>query len=85
MSRPTVPVRPATNPRAIAFGVKDSSSAARSTRRRVASATSSRPLSALDAVAIETWARLATSPSVTARFAPLPFTLAPSENLIEMC
>ena len=64
VSRPTVRLRPEMRPRARPLGWKDSSSAARSTRRRVSGATSSRALSALDAVATETPARLATSASV---------------------
>ena len=67
VSSPTVPVRPASSPRAIAFGVNDSASAASVTRARVAGATSPRPLSALDAVAIDTPARRATSLSVVVR------------------
>ena len=70
MSRPTVPVRPARRLRASWFGVNEICSAASSTRRRVAGATSSRPLIAFDAVAIETPASFATSLSVDAL--PLP-------------
>src|SRR3954451_3020133 len=69
VSSPTVRVLPEIRLRASTLGWKDSSSAACSTRSRVPGATSSRWLSALEAVATETPARLATSVSVTcARF-----------------
>jgi hypothetical protein len=57
------------------LGEKASSSAARCTRSRVASATSVRALSAFDAVATETPARRATSPSVTASDRRLPIEI----------
>ena len=62
-------VLPEIRPRASTLGWNESSSAACCTRRRVAGATSSRALSALEAVATETPASLATSVRVTcARF-----------------
>ena len=67
VSRPTVPVRPASSPRASGFGLNESRSAASTTRCRVVSLTWSRPLSAFEAVATETPARRATSERVTAR------------------
>jgi hypothetical protein len=71
VSSPTVRVLPEIRLRASTLGWKDNSSAACRTRCRVAGATSSRSLSALDAVATETPASLATSVSVTcARFLP---------------
>ena len=79
VSSPMVRVLPEIRPRASTLGWKDSSSAACCTRRRVAGATSSRALSAFDAVATETPARLATSVRVTcARF--LPTQTRPLEN-----
>ena len=65
VSSPIVRVRPEISPRASALGWNDSFSAAASTRSRVAGATSSRPLSAFDAVATDTPASRATSVSVT--------------------
>src|SRR5690606_26041544 len=79
--RPTVPVRPARSPRAIAFGVKDNSSAMESTRARVDSATSPLPFSAFEAVAIDTPARAATSLSVTALVVVLSLIRLPPERL----
>jgi hypothetical protein len=67
VSSPTVPVRPASSPRASVFGENDSCSAASSTRWRVSVRTWSRPLSALDAVATDTPASFATSASVVGR------------------
>jgi hypothetical protein len=61
-----VPVRPATRLWACWFGEKESSAAASTTRWRVAAATWSRPLSAFEAVAIETPASSATSLRVAA-------------------
>lgn len=67
MSSPTVCVRPDIRLRAIWLGVKPSSLAVSTTLARVPAPTSGRPLSALDAVARETPAVVATSASVTAR------------------
>lgn len=64
---PTVPVRPAKSPCASVFGEKWSCSAARWTRWRVSSRTCSRPLSAFEAVAIETPASAAMSLRVAGR------------------
>ncbi len=64
---PTVRVRPSRRPRAIGLGVKARRCAEASTRSRVASATSPRPLRAFDAVAMETPASRATSPRVVVR------------------
>ncbi len=61
VSSPTVRVCPDSSPLARAFGWKESSAAAASTRSRVAARTSWRPLSALEAVAIDTPASEATS------------------------
>ncbi|MNW53026.1 hypothetical protein D3C74_305670 [compost metagenome] len=69
VSRPTVPVRPASSPRASALGWNDKRSAASMTRVLVSALTWSRPLSALEAVATETPASRATSVSVTERLA----------------
>ena len=64
VSSPTVRVRPEISARASALGWNASLSAAARTRLRVAGATSPRPLSAFDAVATETPAKVATSASV---------------------
>jgi hypothetical protein len=66
VSSPTARVPPEPKLCASAFGWNDNSLAARRTRCRVAAATSSRALSALDAVDTDTPARRATSASVTA-------------------
>ena len=67
MTKPTVLVRPVIRPRAIGFGVNESSCAAAMTRARVAADTRSLPLIAFEAVVRETPARSATSMSVAGR------------------
>ncbi len=67
-----MPVRPLSSPRASALGANDRRSAASRTRRRVSALTWSRPLIALDAVAMDTPARRATSVRVAARGEALP-------------
>src|SRR5690606_22423839 len=75
--RPTVPVRPASSPLAIALGVNDISSAIERTRARVDSATSPRPFNAFEAVEMDTPARAATSLSVTGRVVVLSLIRSP--------
>src|SRR6218665_1851260 len=64
---PTLPERSAERPFAMGLGLKSSSAAAARMRCLVAGATSKRPLSAFDAVAIDTSARRATSLRAVAR------------------
>ena len=67
VSSPTVPLRWAMRPLASALGEKASCSAACTTRTRVASPTSLRPFSALEAVDTDTPASRATSLRVALR------------------
>ena len=64
VTSPTVPERPDSRLRARPLGENESCSAAASTLVRVSARTCARPFRALDAVAIDTPARRATSDSV---------------------